>query len=67
MYCLVKKLNTDVCRVINEYANDKYIKIHKNKQILVAKDKIKTSYCDGHSGVYLVHDLIFSKRPQGLS
>ena len=35
MYCLVKKLNSDVCRVINEYANDKYIKIHKNKQILV--------------------------------
>ena len=35
MYYLIKKLNTDVCNIINEYANDKYIKIHKNKQILV--------------------------------
>lgn len=35
MYFLLKRLNSDVCRLINEYANDKYIKIHKSKQILV--------------------------------
>ena len=35
MYLLIKRLNGDVCRLINEYASDKYIKIHKNKQILV--------------------------------
>ena len=35
MYFLIKRLNGDVCKLINEYANDKYIKIHKNKQILV--------------------------------
>ena len=35
MYCLIKRLNSDVCRLINEYTNDKHIKNHKNKQILV--------------------------------